>query len=39
MATFDEAKVAEIVDIVFIQEDGILKIEYKEQEFSQIVGN
>ena len=39
MTTFDEEKVAEMVDLISIQEDGKLKIEYKEQEFSQIMGN
>lgn len=39
MVTFDKAKVAEMVDIISIQENGTLKIEYKEQEFSQIMGN
>ena len=30
MTAFDELKVAEMVDTVFIQEDETLKIEYKE---------
>ncbi len=39
MATFDKAKVAEMVDIISSQEDGKLIIEYKERELSQIMGN
>ncbi|MTQ96778.1 hypothetical protein GMD88_15475 [Pseudoflavonifractor sp. BIOML-A6] len=38
MVTFDESKVAEMIDVVSIQNDGELKIEYKEQEFSKLWG-
>ncbi len=35
MDIYDEWKVAETIDMIFIQDDGLLEIGYKEQEFSQ----
>lgn len=37
MGGYDEWKVAETIDTVFIQEDGVLEVEYKRQEFSHIM--
>lgn len=34
MGGYDEWKVAETIDTIFVQEDGLLEIEYKEQELS-----
>ena len=37
MSSYDEWMVAEAIDTIFVQEDGFLEIENKEQEFSQIM--
>ena len=37
MGGYDEWKVAETIDTIFIQEDGLLEIECKKQEFLQIM--
>ncbi len=37
MSSYDEWIVAGTIDTILIQEDGPLEIEYKEQEFSQII--
>lgn len=37
MGSYDEWKVAKTIDTIFIQEDSLLEIEYKEQEFSHIM--
>lgn len=39
MTGFDESEVAGVIDCIFVQENGALKIEYKEQEFSQVMGD
>ena len=35
MGSYDEWMVAGTIDTILIQGDGVLKIEYKRQEFSQ----
>ena len=37
IGSYDERKVAETIDTISVQEDGLLEIEYKKQEFSQIM--
>lgn len=37
MDSFDELKVAETIDLIFIQENGALEVDYKEQGFSQVM--
>lgn len=37
MNPFDELKVAETSDLIFIQENGALEVDYKKQEFSPSV--
>lgn len=34
---FDESEVAESIDLILIQENGTLEIEYKEQRFFQSI--
>lgn len=36
---FDESKVVGTVDVISMQNDGKLILEYREQEFLQIMGN
>lgn len=37
MTDFDESKVAEAITCISVQANGALEIEYKEQEFSQVM--
>lgn len=37
MKAFNELRIAESIDLVFVQRSGALAVEYKEQEFSQVM--
>ena len=37
MDSFNELKVEKSIDLILIQENGTLEIDYKEQEFSQVM--